>query len=274
MRLIAFYGEDAIRAGRIEGDEVVVGGGPLDPTGRLDDEFEDAARLVALERPRGAAARWQGLEPAPITAGADQDRVRRPELPRARRGRRPRRHRRAAPLREVRRTPSSGTAIRSSGPRARTPWTSRSSSASSSVGGPAASPATTPWTTSPATSSSTTSAPATGRAPAGAARGREGRRPVAPRQGLGHVPADGSDPRHGRRARPAAGLRLRSWRIDRGRHRAPDAGRHDRRHDPRRPGARRVHQLGHHARARRRHRDRHAVRRRRLPRPAGVPGAR
>ena len=42
MRLIAFYGEDEIRIGRIEGDEVVTGGGPLDPSGRLGAELADA----------------------------------------------------------------------------------------------------------------------------------------------------------------------------------------------------------------------------------------
>jgi 2,4-didehydro-3-deoxy-L-rhamnonate hydrolase len=64
MRLIAFYGTDAVRTGRIEGDEVVVGGGPLDPTRRLDDEFEDAVgwRSTAPEE----RVPLQGLDPAPI----------------------------------------------------------------------------------------------------------------------------------------------------------------------------------------------------------------
>jgi 2,4-diketo-3-deoxy-L-fuconate hydrolase len=49
MRLIAFYGKDAIQTGRIEGDEVVVGGGPLDPTGRLGDEFADAIGWISTD---------------------------------------------------------------------------------------------------------------------------------------------------------------------------------------------------------------------------------
>jgi 2-keto-4-pentenoate hydratase/2-oxohepta-3-ene-1,7-dioic acid hydratase in catechol pathway len=63
MRLIAFYGEDAIRTGRIEGDIVVVGG-PLDPTGRLGDEFEDAIGWRSTE-PQSRLP-LEGLEPAPI----------------------------------------------------------------------------------------------------------------------------------------------------------------------------------------------------------------
>ena len=48
----------------------------------------------------------------------------------------------------------------------------------------------------------------------GAPRGPEGRRPVAARQGQRHVPADGPGLRHARTSSdPAAGLRLRSWRI-------------------------------------------------------------
>jgi len=64
MRLIAFYGDDAIRTGRIEGDEVVVGG-PLDPTGRLGDEFEDAIGWPSTDRVERFPL--DGLEPAPIT---------------------------------------------------------------------------------------------------------------------------------------------------------------------------------------------------------------
>jgi 2-keto-4-pentenoate hydratase/2-oxohepta-3-ene-1,7-dioic acid hydratase in catechol pathway len=64
MRLIAFYGEQAIRTGRIDGDEVVVGGGPLDPTGRLGDEFEDAIGWVATDPEMRVSL--AGLEPAPI----------------------------------------------------------------------------------------------------------------------------------------------------------------------------------------------------------------
>jgi 2-keto-4-pentenoate hydratase/2-oxohepta-3-ene-1,7-dioic acid hydratase in catechol pathway len=64
MRLIAFYGQEDIQTGRIEGDEVVVGGGPLDPSGRLGDEFADALGWDA----GGPAGRFplDGLEPAPI----------------------------------------------------------------------------------------------------------------------------------------------------------------------------------------------------------------
>ena len=64
MRLIAFYGKDAVRTGRIEGDEVVVGGGPLDPTGRLDDEFEDAVGWRSTEPEQRVPL--HGLDPAPI----------------------------------------------------------------------------------------------------------------------------------------------------------------------------------------------------------------
>jgi len=64
MRLIAFYGEDAIRTGRIEGDVVVVGGGPLDPTGRLGDEFEDAIGWRSTDPQERRPL--DGLEPAPI----------------------------------------------------------------------------------------------------------------------------------------------------------------------------------------------------------------
>ena len=64
MRLIAFYGTDAIQTGRIEGDEVVVGGGPLDPSGRLGDEFADAIGWVSTDpEERFPLAE---LEPTPI----------------------------------------------------------------------------------------------------------------------------------------------------------------------------------------------------------------
>jgi 2-keto-4-pentenoate hydratase/2-oxohepta-3-ene-1,7-dioic acid hydratase in catechol pathway len=64
MRLISFYGKDAIRTGRIEGGEVVVGGGPLDPDGRLDDEFEEAVNWLATDPEERVPL--PGLEPAPI----------------------------------------------------------------------------------------------------------------------------------------------------------------------------------------------------------------
>ena len=64
MRLIAFYGKDAIQTGRIEGDEVVVGGGPLDPSGRLDEEFADAIGWVATDPEERVPL--AGLEPTAI----------------------------------------------------------------------------------------------------------------------------------------------------------------------------------------------------------------
>lgn len=64
MRLIAFYGTDAIRTGRIEGNQVVVGGGRLDPDGRLDDEFEEALGWLATDPEERVPL--EGLEPAPI----------------------------------------------------------------------------------------------------------------------------------------------------------------------------------------------------------------
>ena len=98
--------------------------------------------------------------------------------------------------------------------RARSRSTSRSSSAWSSAGAPGACRSRTRWTTSPATSSSTTSAPATGRAcrPRSSpgqkgdgqwlrAKGSDTFLPMGPV----FVTADEVD--------PAAGLRLRSWRI-------------------------------------------------------------
>jgi len=63
MRLIAFYGEDAFRVGRIEGDEVVVGG-PLDPAGRVGNEFEDAIGWESSDPAERLPL--TGLEPAPI----------------------------------------------------------------------------------------------------------------------------------------------------------------------------------------------------------------
>lgn len=64
MRLIAFYGEDAFRVGRIEGTEVVVGGGPLDPTGRVGAEFEDAIGWASSEPEERLPL--AGLDRAPI----------------------------------------------------------------------------------------------------------------------------------------------------------------------------------------------------------------
>jgi acylpyruvate hydrolase len=64
MRLIAFYGADAYRVGRIEGDEVVVGGGPLDPSGRVGPEFEDAIGWASSDAEERLPL--AGLDPAPI----------------------------------------------------------------------------------------------------------------------------------------------------------------------------------------------------------------
>jgi 2-keto-4-pentenoate hydratase/2-oxohepta-3-ene-1,7-dioic acid hydratase in catechol pathway len=64
MRLISFYGEDALRIGRIDGDEAVVGGGPLDPAGRLDDEFALAIGWLPGEPEERVPL--DGLELAPI----------------------------------------------------------------------------------------------------------------------------------------------------------------------------------------------------------------
>ncbi len=64
MRLIAFYGDDAIRTGRIEGDDVVVGGGPLDPTGRLGEEFEEIVAWPSSDR--AARLPLSDTDPAPF----------------------------------------------------------------------------------------------------------------------------------------------------------------------------------------------------------------
>jgi 2,4-diketo-3-deoxy-L-fuconate hydrolase len=64
MRLIAFYGRDAIQTGRIEGDDVVVGGGPLDPSGRLGDEFADAIGWTSTDPEERVPL--AGLEPSAI----------------------------------------------------------------------------------------------------------------------------------------------------------------------------------------------------------------
>ena len=64
MRLIAFYGKDAIQTGRIEGDEVVVGGGPLDPSGQLGDEFADAIGWISTDPEERVPL--AGLEPTAI----------------------------------------------------------------------------------------------------------------------------------------------------------------------------------------------------------------
>jgi 2-keto-4-pentenoate hydratase/2-oxohepta-3-ene-1,7-dioic acid hydratase in catechol pathway len=64
MRLIAFYGRDAIQIGRIEGDEVVLGGGPLDPSGRLGDEFAETIGWVSTDPEERVPL--AGLEPTAI----------------------------------------------------------------------------------------------------------------------------------------------------------------------------------------------------------------
>ena len=213
MRLIAFYGKDAIRTGRIDGDEVVVGGRPARPERPPRRRIRGHGRLAARRAGGTRAARGPRVRadrPRP-----DQDRVRRAELPRARRRRRPRGAAAAAPLREVREHRRRRRRSGRPATRARTRSTSRSSSASSSAGGPAASAASAAMDPRRrATSSSTTSARATGRAPR--RRSREGEKgdgqwlrakgsdtflPMGPVL----VTADELD--------PAAGLRLRSWRI-------------------------------------------------------------
>ena len=64
MRLIAFYGAEDLRTGRIEGNEVVVGGGPLDPSGRLDAAFESAVGWVSTDPEERLPL--DRLDPAPI----------------------------------------------------------------------------------------------------------------------------------------------------------------------------------------------------------------
>ncbi len=49
MRLITFHSDDAICTGRIEGDDVVIGGGPLDPAGHLGDEFEHVVGWLSTD---------------------------------------------------------------------------------------------------------------------------------------------------------------------------------------------------------------------------------
>jgi 2,4-diketo-3-deoxy-L-fuconate hydrolase len=64
MRLISFYGDDAIRVGRIDGDAVVVGGGSLDASGRLGDEFADTIGWLPGQPEERVPL--EGLESAPI----------------------------------------------------------------------------------------------------------------------------------------------------------------------------------------------------------------
>jgi 2,4-diketo-3-deoxy-L-fuconate hydrolase len=64
VRLISFYGDDAIRVGRIDGDAVVVGGGSLDPSGRLGDEFTDMIGWLPGQPEERVPL--DGLESAPI----------------------------------------------------------------------------------------------------------------------------------------------------------------------------------------------------------------
>ena len=63
MRLKAFYGEEALRIGRIDGAEVALGG-PLDPTGRFDDGFADAIGWQSDDAQERLPL--EGLDPAPI----------------------------------------------------------------------------------------------------------------------------------------------------------------------------------------------------------------
>jgi len=64
MRLISFYGKEAIRIGRIDGDDVVVGGRALDPSGALDEEFADVLGWLPGEPEKRVPL--EGVEPAPI----------------------------------------------------------------------------------------------------------------------------------------------------------------------------------------------------------------
>ncbi len=63
MRLLAFWGEDTLRIGRIEGDEVVVGG-PLDPGAGLGEEFQEAIGWRATDPEEHLPL--DGLEPGPL----------------------------------------------------------------------------------------------------------------------------------------------------------------------------------------------------------------
>ena len=107
--------------------------------------------------------------------------------------------------------------------------------------------------------------------------GREGRRPVAPGQGLGHVPAARAGAGHGgrgrRRPRPPRPKLAHRGRGPGRRPPLPDAGRQHVQPAVQRRRARLDHQPGSDARPGRRHRHRHAQRRRSLPRAADLPGA-
>lgn len=63
MRLFAFWGEDTIRVGRVDGDEVVVGG-PLDDRSGLGDAFQEAIGWQGTHRAERLPL--EALEPAPI----------------------------------------------------------------------------------------------------------------------------------------------------------------------------------------------------------------
>ena len=63
MRLLAFWGEDTIRVGRVDGDAVVVGG-PLDPHCGLGEEFQEAIGWRSMDRQERLPL--EALEPAPI----------------------------------------------------------------------------------------------------------------------------------------------------------------------------------------------------------------
>ena len=177
--------------------------GPTGLVRRSRESDEDLARR-AVRRRRVRRSRRRARRPpaAPIDAPG-QDRVRRPELPRARRRGRPRAADATAALRQVRQRghrrrrgdrPAGGHARPR--PRGRARRRHRSDA-------PGASPRPTRWTTSPATSSSTTSAPATGRASRPRSReGEKGDGQWLRAKGSRHVPADGPGLRHRRRARP------------------------------------------------------------------------
>ncbi len=236
MRLVSYLGlDDAGTAVLVDGRLIPVMDGYLTGPDLEPESLDDLrSRAATLAGATGIAlADVEPIAPIPVPGKVD---LRRPQLPRARQRGRPPGPDPAAPLLEVQPTPSSPTARPSSGPRARTPSTSRSSSASSSGRPPTACRATDAldhvagyvvvndvsardWQGIPA-------ALAEGEVGDGQwlrAKGSDTFLPMGPV----FVTADEiPDPQ---------ALRLRSWRIpgsgpDAGRA-APDAGRHDRRHD-------------------------------------------
>ena len=212
MRLIAFYGEDTVHVGRVDGDVAVVGGGPLDPDGRLGRDFEEAIGWQA-----GAPAqryRLDRLDPAPIVIAPTKivgvglnyrDHA-------AEGGR-------AAPTRPLLFAMFANAIVGDGDPVVR-PEGTHALDLEVELGVVIA--RTTRRVTREAALdhvagyivvNDITARDWQGN-PAGVARRREGRWPVAAGQGVGHVPADRRAPDTPDEVDPAAGLRLRSWRID------------------------------------------------------------